>query len=264
MKNLIATRQLHRYLDVQSYGRWFAPFFGVAAKYTAHSADRARAPRWVWHDADAISECLPSTWDMLGGWSARRAVAVRRSAFDRWTPGPLRDLALCFNRYDVNCLSDLARSPRRTYARVFPQIVSSVLDLSRVKRTARVEPMFGSKVAHHFFPSVVPVFDTAMIRRGVICTAVYRQFQDRERDEWLPTELPRGGEEYASYLAFLTAQVAGAPERALEQTRRAFGRAVEPFAPMAMVRAPKSHMWLLDAKIAEACACGEARREGLL
>ncbi len=152
--NLINTRLLQEYLTPSNYGPWFAPFFGVMAKYTFHDADGDWRD-WIWTNPSAIDECLAATWDMLGAWNARRAIQIRRPHFERRARGPLRRLAITLNGYGVRSLRDLGQMRDADYQRVSSAIVENVLELSAIKQTARLEPMFGSKVAHHFFPSVV-------------------------------------------------------------------------------------------------------------
>lgn len=266
MKNIIKKNLLRRYLTPEIYGPWFGPFFAVMAKHAVQSGNATSLREgggWVWTDADAVDECLASTWDMLGHWNARRAIRVDRRTFDLTVPHRVRKLALCLNRHGVSSLRNLGQLDR-TYAKVFGEIVSTVLDLSEIKNTSRTEPMFGSKIAHHFFPTVVPVFDTAMVRKGVLQTSVFTAFRATDYDGWLPADMPSAAQEFGGYLAFLAAQVSEAQVSDLSAARQAFGNAIANNAPSAMAKDPRSLVWRLDAKVAEACALGEARREGRL
>lgn len=266
MKSIIKKNLLRKYLTPEFYGPWFAPFFAVMTKHAEQSENatsRCNDGGWVWTDVDAVEECLASTWDMLGHWNARRAVRVDRRTFDRTVPHRVRRLALCLNRHEVCSLWKLGQLDR-TYRMVFIEIVDTVLELSKIKGTLRTEPMFGSKIAHHFFPTVVPVFDTAMVRKGVLQTSVFTAFRDADHEGWLPADLPDAALEFGGYLAFLAAQVSEAQASDLSAVRQAFGNAVVRCAPNAMAGDPRSLVWRLDAKVAEACALGEAHREGWL
>lgn len=267
MKNIINMRLLRRYLSLEAYGAWFAPYFAVSAKYAMRSAvdgNVAWDGDWTWTNEDAVGECLASTWDMLGAWNARRGAEVSRRSFEQNTPAAVRRLALCFNRHEVRSMHDLGQLEARAYEKVMGELVEAVLTLSSAKKTAAVEPMFGSKIAHHYFPSIVPVFDTAMVRNGVLRTSAYAAFEEGDGEGWVPATVASDGKEFAGYIGFLAAQVAEADKDDLAKVREAFGDAISPCAPMAMITSRRSVIWRLDAKLAEACACGDAQREGHL
>lgn len=267
MKNLIKKRLLRRYLSLKEYGAWFAPYFAVCAKYATRSAVDGKVlwdGDWTWTNEEAVRECLASTWDMLGAWNARRGAEVSRRSFEKNTPAAVRSLALCFNRHGVGSMLDLGQLEARTYEQVMGELVEAVLQLSSAKKTAVAEPMFGSKIAHHYFPSIVPVFDTAMVRNGVLRTSAYGVFEESDGEGWVPATIASEGREFAGYVGFLAAQVAEADKNDLAKVREAFGDAISHCAPMAMVASRRSVIWRLDAKLAEACACGEAQREGHL
>ena len=177
-------------------------------------------------------------------------------------------VAKALNRYRVTCLRDLAALDAMTYRRVVRVLHEAVSSVSSLRSTRVVEPLLGSKVLHHFFPSLVPVFDTAFIRRGVMCTKAYRAMVLRA-EPWLVHDEDasagdRGLLEFRRYFAFCVSEVASVDRRTLTKLRNRFGQGFAALAPHALWQRSDSFFWKLDAKRAEYCALGDAAREGLL
>jgi hypothetical protein len=55
----------------------------------------------------------------------------------------------------------------RDFHRAAVALQTAVHGLSELRPT-EIEPVFGSKVLHHFFPGVVPVYDRQYIRLRVL------------------------------------------------------------------------------------------------
>jgi hypothetical protein len=258
VQNLISPQLLGRHLDPSFYGPIMAPYFAVHVKY----AERSSAP-WVWASERAVNECLASTWDMLGKWQARRAVKVDQPAFAAGVPGAVARLATVLNRHGVRSLRDVGDLSTLRYRTVMRAIQDAVVDISRIKKTRTAEPMFGSKVLHHYFPSVVPVFDTAMVRKRAMQVQAFGEFLEEKGRDWLVWH--DAGEacgasalEFHQFTAFCAAQVTEAPVRLLKQTRKAMATALVDFAPGRLADDGDSFLWRLDAKVAEFCALGQA------
>lgn len=257
MQNLISPQLLDRHANLDFYGPFMAPYFAVHVKY----AEGGSAP-WVWTSERAVGECLASTWDMLGKWNARRAVQVDRRDFDAGAPAVVTRLATVLNRHGVRSLRDVGNPRSSRYRTVMSAIQSAVTRASRIKDTRSGAPMFGSKVLHHYFPSVCPVFDTAMVRRKAMQTRAFGEFLREKGREWLvwhDADQAGGASalEFHQFTAFCAAQVTEAPVRRLEQTRRAMAAVLVDFAPGRLAGDGDSFLWHLDAKIAELCARGQ-------
>ena len=262
MQRLISTQLLTQHMKPEYYGPFMAPYFAVHAKYSIRSPGL-----WAWADPGAVEECLSSTWDMLGQWLARRATKVDRTAFDALVPRVVSRVAKVLTRHQVRSLHDLGKLNVRPYQAVVGAIQDGVMEVSALKATKNIEPMFGSKTLHHYFPSVVPVFDTAMVRNGAMRVKAFAEFLDEKASEWLVWHDANGvggasALDFHRFLGFCTTQVTETTERRLAQTRQALGAAVQDFAPAGMARDRASYLWCLDAKLAEFCACGQAVVEG--
>jgi hypothetical protein len=166
-------------------------------------------------------------------------------------------------------LRDLADLRTVRYGHFVRLLQEAVAEISRLRPTTHVEPVLGSKVLHHYFPSIVPVFDTALVRMGVMRTRAFRAFVEENVDGWLLYSDPQdaGGTamlEYHRYFAFAASQVAAAPRAVLARVRKRFGEDFSRLAPTIDVARRDGLVWRLDAKLAEYCLIGQAEREGLL
>jgi hypothetical protein len=224
--------------------------------------------RWEWTDCPGVEKTLAVIWSMTGCWKARRAVTVRREEFEEVTAEVVPRLSRFLNRQGICSLWDLADTDTRTYARVVSTVHEAVACISRVRPTRETEPVFGSKVLHHFFPSVVPVFDTALIRNGVMRTVPFREFVKGD-NEWITygSVSDAGGGamlEFHHYFA-MCAQLGGSNHPSIvKNLRKRLGNGFRSIAPVRMVDDKKSLLWRLDAKVAEYCLTGQAHKEGLL
>lgn len=262
MQNIIDTGLLFEHFDDSAwFGQSLSPFLREQARPSAEG--HSTAP-WRWVDLDATRRCLGAAWDMLGKWQARRAVRVSRSLFDAAVPPAIQALAQVLNTERVSCLRDLADATDAKAEAVTQAVIAAVGTISRVKPTKVISPMFGSKVVHHYFPSVVPAFDHAKVRDGGMRSTAYFDFEDGDT-VW--AERARGSEshgdaldEFDWWFTFCAAQITSAPIDPLTATRQELGRRCSEFAP-ALVSDRDSLLWKLDAKIAEFCAVGLAARE---
>jgi hypothetical protein len=252
---------------------WFhttplAPFFAIHASYAdARTAGRAHEEPfvWEWDDPRAVTECLQSLWNMTGRWKARRGFTFERADFDERIVAATCTLARKLNRAGVHSLGDLARANAADHRRVALAVQEAVESVSALRATKDVQPVLGSKALHHFFPSVIPVFDTALVRNGVMCTKSFRELArsdrvvlDRASDAGGPAML-----EFHQYFAFMVAQIGCTPPRVLAAVRRRFGRAFSRLAPAVDLEREDAPLWRMDAKLAEYCLVGQAKREGL-
>lgn len=269
-KNLIGQRNLTGAWDPATF--WghhvvLAPVFGIheAAKINRLRGTVDNAFNWEWASKATTHEALEVIWNMTGRWNARRPVTLPRKAFDKCVGEVVPRLAAYLNREEITCIRDLARRETRPYRAAVARIHRAVERISALRQTQCVEPVLGSKVLHHYFPSIVPVFDTRFIRNGVMRTSAYRDSLD-ECAEWrvFSNANAAGGPsmfDFHGYFAFCAWQIGTAPPSILATTRVRFGRAFRQSAPVSMAANPSSILWRMDAKIAEYCAVNHAFAE---
>lgn len=133
----------------------------------------------------------------------------------------------------------------------------SVEEISRARKTNVVQPVLGSKVLHHYFPGVIPVFDDLLIAQRVLRAKHYREFAQsaehaRAMDEVGAPETRM--DEFASYLLYCMRVVSQADPGTLKSLRRALGDDSKQVFPYELAEGRKSHLlWKLDAKLVEYC-----------
>lgn len=250
--------------EVWDHAATLAPFFAV---HSAYGVRRNRVEFWRWEIA-AVVECLGAAWNMTGRWQARRVVSVSRRRFDQAVVAIVPKLARTLNALEVASLADIGGLSTTKYRRAAMALQTAVQGLSELRPTTEIEPVFGSKVLHHFFPSVVPVYDRQYIRLGVLRLPEFLAFVQNNEDGWLlPTADEASGgrmREYHRYFAFCTAQVHATTSTRLRHVRRQFGDGFADLAPRRMVEDKDGLVWRLDAKLTEYCLVGRAAQEGLL
>jgi hypothetical protein len=274
MRSLVRPELLTAYWDpatMWSHTTALAPFFAVHAAYADYRT-KGRAHEepfvWEWGDPRAVEEPLQALWHMTGRWQARRVFTFKQARFDERVVKAVTRLARRLNSVGVYSLGDLAGASESRYRRVAIGLQEAVSAVSKLRATKHVEPVLGTKVLHHYFPSVVPVFDTALIRHGVMRTRAFRDFVKSDGNRWLVNDSPgdAGGPgmlELHRYFAFAVAQVAATPPSVLASVRRQFGRAFSRLAPTLDVGRDDAIVWRMDAKLAEYCFVGQAEHEGL-
>lgn len=237
-----------------------APIFALhaAAGIRRSNGTRGAAFRWEWDSVARTLEALEVIWNMTGRWNARRAVTIRPAPFRKRVLEEVPQVAKALNRAGVACLRDIVELEPRDYNRVTGRIHSAVHRISALRRTKQTEPVLGSKVLHHYFPSVVPVFDTRFIRNSVMRSDPYRSSFDSWKS-WLIHEAPAGAGgqsmlDFHRYSTFCAWQIGTASKTALEAARTRFAKAMAHVAPGMMAKDRDSLLWRLDAKIAEYCA----------
>lgn len=271
--NVLSARNLTRYWVPKlawGHAMVLGPMLALHDAVRLWRLEGANEPgfRWEWTESTGVEKTLAVIWSMTGSWKARRAVTVQREKFEEVTTDVVPRLSRCFNRNKVRSLWDLVNKDMRTYGRIVSNIQEAVAQLSRIRGTREPEPVFGSKVLHHFFPSVVPVFDTALIRNGVLRTAWMRQFAKSD-SEWIiyrSAEDAGGGPmlEFHRYLAMCAQLGDGKDTIVIETLRRRMGNGFRSVAPARMVVDQDSILWRLDAKVTEYCLIGQAYKEGYL
>lgn len=243
-----------------------APMLAIHEGARIHRLRDAECDRftWEWARTATTREALEVIWNMTGRWNARRPVTVARKLLDRSIATEVPQLAEYLNRNEIRSLLDVAQLEPARYQSALTHIHGAVNRISALRKTTHIEPVLGSKVLHHYFPSVVPVFDTRYIRNGVMKGSTYRDsFKSWEERRIFATADEAGGPsmlDYHDYLAFCAWQLGTARPRALAVTRARFGTAFKTFAPFSVVADRESILWRLDAKIVEYCAVNDAER----
>jgi hypothetical protein len=135
--------------------------------------------------------------------------------------------------------------------------------ISVIKPTKNTRATFGSKVAYHYFPSIVPAFDNAEVKDVGMKSWAYRDFRERRRG-WVEGIYDFEDEpfllNFALYFAFGHEQIASAPDASLDRTCEEIGKRCRDEVSASMWNDETSLHWRLDAKVAEFCLCGHANR----
>lgn len=128
----------------------------------------AAAEPWPWTDERVVADLADETWAMLGRWQARRAVTIDQADFNKRLPTPVAELAKLFNAMQLESLASVAALRGSDRSRWLEAVVLATMQLSAIKPTNAPKPMFGSKILHHFFPSIAPVYDTKRVEKGLM------------------------------------------------------------------------------------------------
>lgn len=254
------------------YREWTGPFL------RAYEQQRSRRPQlpWPWDLESAVNGSLDRAWDMTGKWRARRAVAVDRRRFNAEVPRIVATLSLTLNKHGIQNMHHVCELNGRdsgAFGEVVGAIHDAIKESSSIKPTAVIKPMFGSKVLHHFFPSVVPVFDSAYVLNGAMKSDDYQQFQTHESVGWKYWSYQRDGaavvaeaelDDYHDYLDYCLARLSVVDPSDLRDLRGRFSDVLGSSVSTQMRSDRSSLLWQLDAKIAEWCLCGSACAEGTL
>lgn len=254
------------------YRTWTGPFL---VAHERHQRRRPAAP-WPWDLDGAVQDSLDHTWEMTGKWLARRAVQIDQRHFNQEVPRIVSTLSAVLNESGVASLRRLCElfdQDRAMSRDVIAAIHDAIKETAAIKPTTTLKPMFGSKVLHHFFPSVIPVFDSAWVLNGVMKTEDYRRFMAEEIGEWRSWAYERDGKEartereldhYHDYLDYSVARLSEVEPSDLEDLRTQYGDALSSSVSPFMRSDRDSLLWHLDAKVTEWCLCGAAHEEGVL
>lgn len=237
----------------------------IASRRSSDETGRRAKRRWAWEESAAVEACLTLAWQMAGRWQARRAVTVSRQRFDAVVLRVVPWLARRLNLLGVHSLRDVSRLSRGHYTSAVTAVHVAVREISAIRRTKTIEPVLGSKVLHHFFPSIVPAFDRRWIRNEVLSLDSCRQYLGsggRGRRLWQTDVEAQGASLLAfhEYFVLCVSHVGEATRTELQAVRMRFSKAFQDLAPAAFVKAKGSLLFRLDAKIAEYCLLGWARR----
>lgn len=138
------------------------------------------------------------------------------------------------------------------------RIEKGVLDISNQRDTARIEPLLGSKILHHFFPSLIPVYDDMFISKRVLRMQYLKNHLDNDLDDWIFTDYGEESRmrEYHIYFAFCAQQIHDTKQNIIQSLRKRLAGMYKDLVPHILVRKRWSLLHQLDAKLAEYCLIG--------
>ncbi len=258
MRSVVTPAYYSRGFEPDGYARSLAPFV------TIHEVELSKrtGPEkpWAWTDERIVRKTLELTWQMTGAWKARRGVPVKsRKDFERIVVGEVISLTRLFNRRKISCLKDLSQST--AYRAIVNAIESSIAFISGTRPTKLIQPVLGSKVLHHYFPSIIPVFDTEYVSKRILrsraASSLDAIFGPDESSADFGSEVKM--QEFDEYLWLCSFQVRTADRDSLQQVRSRCARDCRGFFPHSLSLNRNSILWRLDAKIAENCLIGAAR-----
>ncbi|OIN95911.1 hypothetical protein AUJ66_07975 [Candidatus Desantisbacteria bacterium CG1_02_38_46] len=249
--------------DSSGHAQALAPFFTI---HETASKNQEDSSLWAWAYDRAIDKCSVIVWHLTGEWSARRNITItNRKKFEQIVADEVTHLTDVFNKYNVKSPRDLGSMSQKQYKKVFLTIEESVKNISKVRHTMRIEPVLGSKVLHHFFPSIIPVYDTAMVSKEVI-PLIRKKSQNQEKlksEGWLfkeYSEKPKMKKmmEYRLYLAFAAQQIYDTKRKILNKLSQRIANwyMFHGLVPGSLISKKRSFFWRLDAKLAEYCLIG--------
>lgn len=261
MSKSLPTMLTRNVIEPKCYGHGLGYWGSMRPMIDADSRFRRKrtASQWVWDNPGAAESCLDAVWSMTGKWRARRGARtpISRKLFDKVVTRQVRELADVLNAFDVNSLHAFKDLDPADIRKVVGHVLTAVIKVSKVKKNKVLNPMFGSKVLHHYFPGIVPIYDTAYLRNKALRKALFTQFASEGGDGgWLKLlprrrrDLGNNVKSFELYLMWCAAQLAEAPDTRIAAARRTFVRAS---GISTTGIAKSSPLWHLDARIAEIC-----------
>jgi len=180
----------------------------------------------------------------------------------------VKKVATCLNKNRICSMRELGRLDENSYMKVVDCIESAIILISKTRKTGKIEPVLGSKVLHHFFPSVVPVYDDAFISKRVMKLRAFEYFINNDENDWVFKEKEYEGEklrkmrEFHHYFAFCAQQVCDLDIKSLNMLRLTFMKQFIDLAPRILgEKGRKGIIGYLDAKLAEYCLIGATYRD---
>jgi len=244
-----------------------APFFAIQEAERAKDIPKEKNPKiWMWDNERTVNKCQQIVWQLTIDWKAWRPVPIKNP--EKFNPKMFHEevircvtkLATVFNKYRITALRDLKSCDRDKYKKIVSHIEDGIMCISKTKPTKKVvQPMIGSKVMHHFFPTIVPVFDNAWISSRVLRLRSFKDFLKSKGHGWILKDYgePPRMQEYHHYLAYCAQQICDTNKHDLDDLRQEIAKLYIDVFPYSLVKNGKrSLMWKLDGKLAEYCLVG--------
>jgi hypothetical protein len=236
---------LEKWANIELHCRYLLPFLAIHEAARSKSEDKNKI--WFWNEDNAIEKCLPILDRVIIEWKAFRAGKGRSESKKKnfWTnihnktENYVKELTEIFNKYNIISLKDIAslksEDPdeiRRTIIRTIINCVSKISEVKVKKGRGAVSATLGAKTLHHFFPSVIPVYDQDVIHN------------DSEQKD------------YEEYLNNCIEGIS--KSRSLKQVRRKIAKDYirTGLVPYNLIKNKRSILYRLDAKLAEYCLVG--------
>lgn len=239
---------------------YLAPFFAIHE--TEREKDNLNAketPIWMWYKKRTIDKCQELIWQILGEWGARRRKTIKNpEKFHEEVVYSVTKLANLFNRFKIITLRDMGKLNQNKYEKILSEILEAIMWISKKRHTKKVQPVLGSKVIHHFFPTIIPVYDDKMISKRVLKLNSFKEFINNDQDGWVFKDYGKQTrlQEYHYYFAYCTQQICDTHCHDLNKIRNIFAEKYKRLSPYSYAKNKKNILWALDAKIAEYCLIG--------
>ena len=240
-------KALKKWADIELHCRYLLPFLAIHEAARSKSKDKNKI--WFWDEDNAIEKCIPILDRVINEWKAFRAGKGRSESkkknfntnVHKKTKNYVKMLTEIFNEYKITSLYDIVNiksKERRNY--ITNCIISCVSKISEVKvkkGRGAVSATLGAKTLHHFFPSVIPVYDQDVIHN------------DSEQKD------------YEEYLNNCIEEVNRS--KSLKQVRRKIAKDYirTELIPYNLIKNKRSILYRLDAKLAEYCLIGHFYRK---
>jgi hypothetical protein len=235
-------KALKKWADIELHCRYLLPFLAIHEAARSKSEDKNKI--WFWDEDNAIEKCIKILDCLLGEWGAKRPSGkdktkknkrIESENFINTIKPYVKKLTRIFNEYNIISLKDIANlksEDRDEIRRTIINYVSKISEVKVKKGRGSVSATLGSKTLHHFFPSVIPVYDNRMINR----TAKQKS--------------------YDKYLNNCIEEVKRS--RSLKQVRRKIAKDYirTELIPYNLIKNKRSILYRLDAKLAEYCLVG--------
>ena len=190
-----------------------APFFAIQEAQRAKDNTKEKNLRpWIWGKR-SVEKCQQIVWHLTGEWGARRNKTIENpKEFHKEVTGCVTKLATKLNRHGITALRDMKKIfdlDRGKYKKIVREIEENVKLISRHRDTKELEPVLGSKVLHHFFPTIVPVYDKKYISERVLELKSFKVFLKNNKDGWLFKDYAQQTrmQEYHHYFAYCVQQI---------------------------------------------------------
>lgn len=241
-----------------------APFFAVHEAERVRHIVKGKTPKtWMWDNERTVGKCRQIVWQLTGSWQARRAVSIESpTIFHDEVTRCVTRLARIFNRWGIMALRDMRKiltRRRDKYESIVVGTEEGIKRISKTRPTKQIQPILGSKVMHHFFPSIVPVYDDRWISKKVLKLESFKDFIKNNKDGWVFTDYAEQirMQEYHWYFAYCAQQICDTKKDELDDLRDQIGTLYKDVSPHSLVKKRKQGLlWKLDAKLAECCLIG--------
>lgn len=253
-------KAVDKWADPKEHALYLAPFFAIQeAERTRVDQKGKDTPIWMWNREKTVVKFQEIVWQLTGEWGARRKIMIKnREKFHEIVTQCVIILANFFNKNGIIALRDMRNFDKYKNQKIVSKIEENIALISKTRPTKKVQPILGSKVIHHFFPSIVPVYDDKMISQSVLKLKSFIEFQNNNQDGWIFKDYKNETrlQEYHCYFVYCAQQICDANNSNINELRNAIAKLYKNLSPYILFNNKQSILWKLDAKIAEYCLIG--------